>query len=315
MPLSAEEMTTRLFDVVDMISKSNDSKNRNRVEKAIIVDASDHSHGRYAVNNGSARYIATCSNTELIKGLQVLVFIEDGDFSKEKVIIDRCISTETDATLLESPLSRCQLSNEDLVKNQENITLNLNDPEIATEDDNPDKSRKKDIVLNEVTNGDVSVQGNQYIGISADFKAPLTNLGIIKGDYGIMVEIEYKNEKEGNVYTKLYPLSAKDEMIGDVYNFVSFFPQAALYELDLNNTILSIRAWAYQDGTFGSANSEITDEQIQNGTIKIKNISIKFGKDKSALSEVDDVKLICNNGLFYDPMESESENQKTINLK
>ena len=315
MPLSAEEMTTRLFDVVDMISKSNDSKNRNRVEKAIIVDASDHSHGRYAVNNGSARYIATCSNTELIKGLQVLVFIEDGDFSKEKVIIDRCISTETDATLLESPLSRCQLSNEDLVKNQENITLNLNDPEIATEDDNPDKSRKKDIALNEVTNGDVSVQGNQYIGISADFKAPLTNLGIIKGDYGIMVEIEYKNEKEGNVYTKLYPLSAKDEMIGDVYNFVSFFPQAALYELDLNNTILSMRAWAYQDGTFGSANSEITDEQIQNGTIEIKNISIKFGKDKSALSEVDDVKLICNNGLFYDPMESESENQKTINLK
>lgn len=315
MPLSAEEMTTRLFDVVDMISKSNDRKNQNRVEKAIIVDASDHSHGRYAVNNGSAKYIATCSNTELIKGLQVLVFIEDGDFSKEKVIIDRCISTETDATLLESPLSRCQLSNEDLVKTQENITLYLNKSDKTTADDNPDKSEKINIALNEVTNGDVSVQGNQYIGISADFKAPLTNLGIIKGDYGIMVEIEYKNEKEGNVYTKLYPLSAKDEMIGDVYNFVSFFPQAALYELDLNNTILSMRAWAYQDGTFGSANSDITDEEIQNGTIEIKNISIKFGKDKSALSEVDDVKLICNNGLFYDPMESESENQKTINLK
>ena len=326
MALSVEEITQTLFDAVDTIVSSRVAKDRDLLEKATIVDASDHGHGRYVVYNGSAKYVATCSNTELIKGLQVLVLIEDGDFSKEKVIIERCISTEENAALLESPLSRCELSNDELIKTQPDVILlylNKSDEsqeEKEEESDNPNSKKKKtnkevNLELNEIVNGDVSVQGNQYIGISADFRAALNNLGIIKGDYGIIVEIEYKDEKEGTTYKKLYPLSAKGEMIGDIYNFTSFFPQAALYALDLNKTIIGMRAYAYQDGTFGSTYSDMTDDEIQHGAIEIKNISIKFGKDKSALSEVDDIKLVCNNSLFYDATESDSVNQKTINLK
>ena len=307
MALSVNEITEAFLESMKVIVDGAE-KNRQQdiTEKALIVDASNHQYGRYTVYNGSAKYVATCTNTNLIEGMQVLVAIPKGDFSGIKTIVDRCISDTIDGELLDSPFSRCELSNQNLVGNiTDEIVLipHYLEPE------------EKELIIN-LTDFylDSAIQNNKYIGISADFRAALKDFYFKDGDYGIKVEITYKPE-ETDSYTKTYRLSAKTEMIGDIYNFNTFFPQAALYVLDEKTRITDIKAYLYQNGDFISTNPDISEEEILNGRIYVQNISIRFGQDKSATSELDRASLICANGIYYNAAATATENQKIINLK
>ena len=320
MALSIQEISEAFLQSMEIIAAKETEKSNKRgtFEKATIVDSSNHDRGIYTVYNGSAKYIATCTNENLIEGMQVIIFIENGDFTGEKIIIDRCLSTDTHAELLDSPLSRCALSNYDLIessvledKNKAIIIPNNS----YNVDEIPEKTYDPEEIIifekNNIENDNASFQQNQYLGISADFKTAIAGLSPVSGDYGISVKITYNRE---NNPTVTYNLSAKTEMIGNIYNFNTFFPQAALYALE-KESIKSIKAVLFQGNDFTSADEDISPIDFKNGNIFVENISIRFGKDGAADSELDDVSLVTKDMLIYDTLESDSENQKAINLK
>lgn len=321
MALSQQEITNALLDSIQMIA-DNSNKNKNRIEKVKIIDSSNYKNGIYTVSNGSAKYTATSyANPGYVEGMQVFVLIPDGDFSNERLILERCQSLENNDLAQISQLSRCILNTTNLIETNGFIYANDNynsDTKIWRLKVSEDHLQQM-IKIYEAKNLNQNslFQGNSYLGISGKFKTSLESL-VSDGDYGILVEVVYEKDENSSAAESEqlvnYFLSAKENMIGDIYNFKTYFSQSALYELQ-DKIISQLTIYIYQDGQFEAMDDEIRENLSNNWSIWIKDIEVKFGQNSPADSKLDDIKIFSENGLKYDALENSDTNQKTLNLK
>ena len=166
--------------------------------------------------------------------------------------------------------------------------------------------------------------GFKYMGISADFKTMLSTFAPIGGDYGIAVILwgtERLDVNESAVpKERVYTLSVRN-MIGNVYNYSSYFKQASLYDVSDFSHISRVIVGFYQRGDFkDNSNHFIPVHYVfneKNHLLKpnlfVRNVSVQFGNDLT--NKDDSLRIYTANGQTYDPAQKDSLNFKDINLQ
>ena len=311
-----------------------------------IVDITNRDRGEYQVFNGSVRYYAYSDNHSYTLGTKVWVTIPNNDYSQQKQITGK-YKTGDENTDLEyhSPLEQYQPLTKNLLEVEEKssepyilsyngksqsipVQTNYNNTNgtslLANFNRETQSPGAQYTLLYHVKDLDETSEfnkGYKYMGLSAKFKVPLN--GCFKGDYGLLVVVTYykKTEvtKEQQLIKKLCKVDTTS-MVGNVYNFNTYYKQDALYELDNDGVIITdIAILFYQDGNFVTSDgvfpysSKLTG--LYEDNIFVKDIVVQFGDEIPP--EVKDVATIYTlNGLSYDSAETNDKlNEKRISLR
>jgi len=262
-------------------------------------------------------------------GMKVYVNIPNNDFTGQKTIIGQYRQDGETAVFYKSPLEMYEPLSADLIKD-------------TTYSPSENPTGEYELLMNRKIAGDVTSEqgpqtltifeasglqsspynGYKYMGISADFKSLLGGFSPTTGDYGLRVVVKYLQENEvtddTQIKEKIFTLSAVKDMFGDVYNFKTYFPQEALYNVE-DLIIDSVKVEFYQDGNFLNTEGNLITYDTTGiigkvpNNIFMKNLSIVFGNDP--ISDNDRVKIYPLNGTTYDSAQKESLNLKAIKLQ
>lgn len=307
-----------------------------KTEIAEIVDITNRENGDYVVYNGSAKYHAYTENTSYALGTKVYVNIPNNDTSLKKTIV-RKYSLNDDNRGLNYilPLDRYDALTGNILDDTDAFI------EICNEYNNEigkgllanyDKENKcegqQEVVLYKITNLNDNAeydeegneiapstlyQGYQYLGLSAKFKTLLSTLEPAVGNFGLKIKIDFhrpvENTNAGIVNeSRTYVLDTQN-MIGSLYNFMSYFEQQALFELpEVGNIIDNITISFFQDGNFKtSANKDIPTKddygQLLMDNILVKDIDIRFGNEKDESAKIDQIYIYSPSGITYDGLQ------------
>ncbi len=247
-----------------------------------IIDDTYSNQGKYIVSDGAARYEAFSTDVNLRKGNNVLVLIPNGDYSMQKNITGRVVASDTTPFNYTSPMDTMikitnNVFNNSIGVQKENISLLANDE---------GRSTTIGPIYSITETGDFA--GFTRLGITANFRSWLNGLDVIEGIYGLKVLIytEVLNTP-GSTTNAVYELTfSSADMIGNPYQFESYFYQEKVFDISNINNIKQIDVYFYQNGQFkdGSGQSIPWQEDIQN------NIGLEPSKKSNNLF-VNDVQI------------------------
>ena len=247
-----------------------------------IIDDTYSNQGKYIVSDGAARYEAFSTDINLRKGNNVLVLIPNGDYSMQKNITGRVVASDTTPFNYTSPMDTMikitnNVFNNSIGVQKENIGLLAND-----------KGRSTTIgpIYSITETGDFA--GFTRLGITANFRSWLNGLDVIEGIYGLKVLIYTEVlDTPGSTTNAVYELTfSSADMIGNPYQFESYFYQEKVFDISNINNIKQIDVYFYQNGQFkdGSGQSIPWQEDNQN------NIGLEPSKKSNNLF-VNDVQI------------------------
>lgn len=219
----------------------------------------------YVVSDGSSTFKAFATEGASYNvGDQVLVSIPQGDYSKQKTIVNKIVSDSSDPIGYKSPFELFVAGTPDLIKPQEKGPAGI----VAN-------GSTYDLPLAQYTDKNESTcAGFTRIAVAADFMTLLNGMDVTKGEYGLKLIID-----DGVGHAADYMFSAS-EMLGNPYAFDTYFRQECVFTLP--ESILSIKSltvYLYQDGEFASNGYKITsDENVKN--IFVNNLEVRLGYEK-----------------------------------
>lgn len=247
-----------------------------------IIDDTYSNQGKYIVSDGAARYEAFSTDINLRKGNNVLVLIPNGDYSMQKNITGRVVASDTTPFNYTSPMDTMikitnNVFNNSIGVQKENIGLLANDE---------GRSTTIGPIYSITETGDFA--GFTRLGITANFRSWLNGLDVVEGIYGLKVLIytEVLNTP-GSTTNAVYELTfSSADMIGNPYQFESYFYQEKVFDISNINNIKQIDVYFYQNGQFkdGSGQSIPWQEDNQN------NIGLEPSKKSNNLF-VNDVQI------------------------
>lgn len=296
----------QICQAIDIIaSKKVESISYDTTLTCTITDDSQKKDGVYKVNNGSATFTAYSSNTTYSKGNTVYVQVPNGDWNEQKIILSKK-PNDSDAPIayikpfdsfvdLSGNLILSQPKQQGLVANGERDCVTI---------------------WNYV--GDPLV-GYTRLGIRAGFQAWLKELGVVEGSYGLRAKINKNEKTDGYDYVLDFNCS---NMIGNPYNFESFFEQEILFDVSGIEQIKEIVLEFYQDrGSFLDINKEKTppkneEEYKQYGqNLFIKDVYISVGYDSSAFDSDTVVIFTWNDSQYEATTDPAEKDHKKIYLR
>lgn len=169
--------------------------------------------------------------------------------------------------------------------------------------------------------------GFSRLALRADFRSWLRETGCIQGDYGLKITVDFAAETTKENQTT-YPVIRKelylniDDMIGNPYQFDTFFSQEKVFDISSYGGISAIYIDFYQTpGSFLISKKDENDnyeylkykddfDGFLFNNLFIQNVQIAVGYDLGAYDS-DFVQLYS----FDQPNFSSSENEKNIKLK
>lgn len=247
-----------------------------------IIDDTYSNQGKYIVSDGAARYEAFSTDINLRKGNNVLVLIPNGDYSMQKNITGRVVASDTTPFNYTSPMDTMikitnNVFNNSIGVQKENIGLLANDE---------GRSTTIGPIYSITETGDFA--GFTRLGITANFRSWLNGLDVVEGIYGlkILIYTEVLNTP-GSTTNAVYELTfSSADMIGNPYQFESYFYQEKVFDISNINNIKQIDVYFYQNGQFkdGSGQNIPWQEDIQN------NIGLEPSKKSNNLF-VNDVQI------------------------
>lgn len=277
-----------------------------------IINDDEKELGKYRVQNSEAIFDAYTSDTSFKKGNQVYVSIPMGNWNEQKLIVAKKIDNINQPIAYKDPFDSFV-----------NITNNLIGSDLKSQGLIANDSVKKQILLWSYNkddsdaliknNGDI-FNGYTRLALSADFQSWLKELGIVAGDYGLNLIIEIEPEdsedikEDGNQVSssiKVCSLNCLD-MIGNPYNYESFYSQKKLFDISGLKNIKSMELWFYQkEGSFlDRERKAVTPHKAPN--IFVKNIAISLGYDTESF-ENDTLIIYTMDSVKYDVKKVPSE--------
>lgn len=270
-----------------------------------IINDDEKELGKYRVQNSEAIFDAYTSDTSFKKGNQVYVSIPMGNWNEQKLIVAKKMDNINQPIAYKDPFDSFV-----------NITNNLIGSDLKSQGLIANDSVKKQILLWSYNkddsdaliknNGDV-FNGYTRLALSANFQSWLKELGIVAGDYGLNLIIEIEPEdsedikEDGNQVSssiKVCSLNCLD-MIGNPYNYESFYSQKKLFDISGLKNIKSMELWFYQkEGSFlNNERKVVTPHKAPN--IFVKDIAISLGYDTESF-ENDTLIIYTMNSIKYD---------------
>ena len=314
--------------------------NFNKTEVAEIINITDRDKGDYIVDNGSVKYHAYIENSSYTLGTKVYVLIQNNDYSQRKLILGKVKTKDDQSVDYVAPLSKYNpltenlITDEDHKENLSSIEIDRAVVNISYDNEkgtglwaNYNEVEKKQGIqydllymskdLSAVDNDDQLNSYNQhfkYMGISAEFKTLLKQFNPYQGKYGLEIYVQYSKLRGGStedrdIYVRKYRFESS-AMIGSIYDFSSYYPQEALFELESDEEAIvhKVSVFFFQDNDFmykDPDNNDLfipgpEDESLYPRNILIRNIGLYFGDDKLEDSINDKVEIYTNNGTMYD---------------
>lgn len=172
-----------------------------------------------------------------------------------------------------------------------------------------------------------SCQGFTRLGLRADFRAWLQELGAVQGNYGLEIAITGIKEttaEKFNSATSTYKVRLDtSDMYGNPYNFEGYYSQEIVIDISALARVDKIQVFLYQDDNFYDKDNKKIPIQLTEGVtgitsilpnnIFVKNIYFSFG---IGLDEINGefLKLYTNDGLNYKVINGQVS-KKSIHLK
>lgn len=272
-------------------------------KQCTIVDDSQSHKGKYVVSDGTSKYEAYSTDVSFKKGNSVLVTIPNGNYDLQKTIVCRISADDTTPFNYTSPMDTMikitnNIFDDAKVVYGENIGLLANDTNQST-------AAGPIYSLTE----SAGFAGFTRLGITANFKSLLNGLDVTSGTYGLKLLIYTENSISPGVKDNaVYELSFNSsDMIGNPYQFDSYFYQEKVFDISSINNIKQIDVYFYQNGQFYDGNNNYIEWQYVDsllGATKLQNnlfvddVKIYLGYDMGAFSG-ETLLLYTNDALTY----------------
>lgn len=172
-----------------------------------------------------------------------------------------------------------------------------------------------------------SCQGFTRLGLRADFRAWLQELGTVQGNYGLEIAITGVKEttaEKFNSTTSTYKVRLDtSDMYGNPYNFEGYYSQEIVIDISALARIDKVQVFLYQDDNFYDKDNKKIPTQLTEETtgitsvlpnnIFVKNIYFSLG---IGLDEINGefLRLYTNDGLNYKVINGQVS-KKSIHLK
>lgn len=268
-----------------------------------ITDASQSYQGKYIVSDGTAKYEAYSTDLSYKKGNTVLVTIPNGDYQLQKTILCRVSADDTTPFNYTSPMDTMIKITNNIFDNA-NVVYGENIGLLANEND---RSSAIGPIYSLTEPGQFS--GFTRLGVTADFKSLLNGLDVASGSYGIKILIYTEIlTSPGIINNGVYELTfSSADMIGNPYQFESYFYQEKVFDISNINGIKQIDVYFYQDGQFYDGNNNyinwqyedsILEPQKMSNNLFVDNVKIYMGYEMGAFTE-ETLMIFSNDSLTY----------------
>ena len=251
-----------------------------KFDKTIVCTVVENKgEGIYIVNDGASDFEAVADILSYPVGFQVNVLVPQGDFNNQKTITGRYIKkgNEIDNVRYMTPFDNCLDVTGNIIGDIGEFSLLANGEELSL------------IIWQKDLEGQ-DVAGYDYLGLSADFFAALSEFNPTSGNYGLELIIKgIEKNSDNSLRTYSFKLDSSD-MYGNPYLFETYFNQQKVFKIDQFKSINSIYLKFYQDSNFKY-------EYELNGSIEKIEIPTTYGKEDDIFSSKMEPNLKVKN--FY----------------
>ena len=285
-----------------------------------IVDDTHKNQGKYVVSDGAIRFEAYSTDNSFRNGNNVLVLIPNGDYNMQKTIQGRVAAADTTPFKYTSPMDTMIkitnniFDNSKAIKSSGSLLANENNTNTATE---------KLYSISE--SGQFA--GFTRLGITADFRTWLNGLDVTTGTYGLKLLIWTDTVlTPGVTRESVYELTLSSaDMIGNPYQFESYFTQEKVFDISHINNIKQIDVYFYQNGKFYDGNNNYIAWQVQDNLLGpqrmsdnlfVDDVKIYLGYEAGRFTD-ETLMLYTPDSLTYQYNRNteENNNNKTITLR
>ena len=322
--MAEKDYAETLFEAVEvLINKKIEAVKFDETINATIVDASKAAQGQYTVSVDGATFTAYSSEIGYKKNDAVMVTIPQGNYDNQKLIIGKAVDNNNTPIIYQSPFQSLVNISHNLISGAEEVGFWANN--IDAEGGRPWDIEAADFINsivyttttqdannNEVCvgcwwdSGDIFEQGFTHLGLQAQFSTWLNEYGTTYGNYGLAVELTFKNLENAQTFQKIITFDSS-EFFGDVYNFETYYTQENVYDLAAfrDYPIVRIRLFPYQRNNFRQNNGDLIYELLDGSDFSniVPNIFIKdpyicLGISTGEFNE-DTIQLLTNASLTY----------------
>lgn len=291
-PKTPAELAEQLLQAMKIVSDSSLNQiSFDKTEICTILGKENESANNncYFVTNGSMRfkaYVPQSTDGKQVKYKKddsVRVSIPNGDYTKKKIIEGLSVDEDNDnPTIFVSPLETMLEITDSIVPETEasqtyGLTANGSVDEICLWSADFDGDKK----YRDIQNSDIC----DSIALKADFKTVFANSNVIKGHYGLRLDLYFHtadNEDDGfyNVNQHSVYLDSAN-MFGNPYSFLIYSTQAIKFSIKDFGILKCANLYFYQKKDFEKLNDKGIKEIIPSK--KFNNKSDKYYEARTAL--------------------------------
>ena len=229
--------------------------------QAVILENIDSSIGKYKVKYQDSELEVFSNNPDIIYpiGTMVNILVPGNDFSQSKTIIDAVEKKDVQyTTVLEDYEKYEDTSGNVITSNQEFglCSYKVDGDKIILYDRNREIN---DIDIN-ITNFKENLENSDSILLGASFKNNLYISQKVPGNFGYVIEMEFKDNISGDIITKLYQLDV-NQMSGSPYELTTFTRQYKIFEIETENFVDIKQIYIFAKD-FPNSSEEITTKDI-----------------------------------------------------
>ena len=270
-----------------------------------IVDDSEKTNGKYRISYNSVVFDAYSANTSLFKGDNVYVQIPNGDWSEQKMILSKKIDKNSeDRVVYYDPFdSFVDITNNLITTNTGQISLVANG-----EDEFREIWAPTELNLAKYTR----------LGIKASFRAWLNEYDTIRGNYGLRLTIIGKMDnatEKNDINIVKYCILDCGNMIGNPYNFESYYDQKQLYVIDNINTITSMTLEFFQNKDFVDSSGQSVPHEGLPPNLFVKDIVVSLGYDSSEFEDNTLILYTLDNSSYDATADPITNNNKNLQVR
>lgn len=285
-----------------------------------IVDDTHRNQGKYVVSDGAIRFEAYSTDNSFRNGNNVLVLIPNGDYNMQKTIQGRVAAADTTPFKYTSPMDTMIKITNNIFDSGKAI---MTSGSLLANENNTNTITEKLYSISE--SGQFA--GFTRLGITADFRTWLNGLDVTQGTYGLKLLIYTDTILTPGVNREsVYELNfSSADMIGNPYQFESYFMQEKVFDISKINNIKQIDVYFYQNGKFFDGNENYIQWQVQDSlfgsqrmsdNLFVDNVKIYLGYEAGRFTD-ETLMLYTADSLTYQYNRNTevNNNNKMINLR
>lgn len=288
---SLQNAAEHLFEAMDIYtSKRLSSLDFDKTLICTIVSDENAKSGTYTVTDGMTTFDAFSEVTSYTENTKVYVQVPNGDMANQKIIIGKYVTKDMEYVSYVSPLNSFVDVTENLIETNGEYELRSNDPTIKYSLiwEKSHKDEEDNIIC--------SFKGYERLGIKGNFRTNLSSK-TRRGSYGLRLDIVERTEA-GLTKNHCFYLDS-NEMYGNSYQYLTYFPQEQLFNISYIFEIISMRLVFYQKGDFFLEDGTYIDyTEYPYSNLFVQDPYVSLGYDVNSFEE-DTVLLGTHDSLTY----------------